>query len=230
MLDEREQQRSQRGPVQRAPAAEQDGDEDQPGLAPAELGGVDEAVQRSVEVSRETGQRSRDDERDQLVTARRISEGPHPLIVAADPFQNPPVRRPQQARERQVDEKHGRPDGDIRRCAALDGARFDGQAARAPPRRRNAEQGEENLTEGERGRRQPPLPGPGKAARGGRRGRKSSPAATRAYTRALARRERSTLPRVSASPPSGAQKRAPLTNPTPPMTTTTNERMRTLSP
>src|SRR3989441_609778 len=334
MLDEREQQRSQRGPVQRAPAAEQDGDEDQPGLAPAELGGVDEAVQRSVEVSRETGQRSRDDERDQLITARRISEGPHPLIVAADPFQNPPVRRPQQAREQQVDENHGRPDGDIRRCASLDGTRFDVQAVGAAQRRRIVEQVEEHLREGERdhdevhagcaqaepaddqgaggrerdaegkrhdrvhqvesvgeprqqvrgkaeerrvreadeagetdqqiqahgedgadhrfsqelqpeaiaaeshraqGRRrgeqkEPPPHRPSKAGPSRPRGRQSSTAAITAYTMALAKPGRSTLPKVSARPTSSAPKKAPLIEPIPPMTTTTNERMRTLSP
>src|SRR5438309_11635337 len=59
MLDEREQQCSQRGPVQRALPAEQDGDEDQPGLAPAELGGIDEPVERRVQVSAETRQPSR---------------------------------------------------------------------------------------------------------------------------------------------------------------------------
>src|SRR5207245_837685 len=249
MLDEREQQRSQRGPVQRAPAAEQDGDEDQPGLAPAELGGVDEAVQRSVEVSRETGQRSRDDERDQLITARRISEGPHPLIVAADPFHNPPVRRPQQAREQQVDENHGRPDGDIRRCASLAATRFDVQAVGAAQRiQAHGEDGADHRFSQElqpeaiaaeshraQGRRrgeqkEPPPHRPSKAGPSRPRGRQSSTAAITAYTMALAKPGRSTLPKVSARPTSSAPKKAPLIEPIPPITTTTNERMRTFSP
>src|SRR2546430_6440077 len=95
MLDEREQQCSQRGPVQRALAAEQDGDEDQPGLAPAELGGIDEPVEGCVQVSGETCQRSRDHERDQLVAAGGgPPRPPSPLTVAAPPPHPPPSRPP----------------------------------------------------------------------------------------------------------------------------------------
>src|SRR5437899_2822228 len=334
MLDEREQQCSQRGPVQRALATEQDGDEDQPGLAPAELSGIDEPVEVCVQVSGETCQRSRDHERDQLVAAGRVPEGPRPLLVAEDPFQNPPVGGPQHAREQQIDEHHGRPDGDIRRSASLDGARFDEQPVGAAQRRRIVEQIEEHLREGQghhdevhagraqaepadderaagreghaegkrhdrvhqvesvaepceqvrgkaeerrvreadeagesdqqiqahgedradhrfsqelqpeaiaaeghraQGRRrgeqdQPPLHRPSNAGPSRPRGRQSSTAAITAYTMALAKPGRSTLPKVSARPTSSAPKKAPLIEPIPPITTTTNERMRTFSP
>src|SRR6266851_90051 len=62
------------------------------------------------------------------------------------------------------------------------------------------------------------------------RGRQSNTTAMTAYTIALETPGRSTLPKVSASPTSSAPQKAPLMEPIPPMTTTTNETMRTPSP
>src|SRR5205823_864597 len=62
------------------------------------------------------------------------------------------------------------------------------------------------------------------------RGRRSRTAAITAYTTALEKPGSSTLPNVSESPTSRAPRKAPLIEPMPPITTTTNERTSTPSP
>src|SRR5438105_12371367 len=111
LLQERQQKRAQRRTVERSFAAEEHRHQDQPGLAPAEEGGIDEPVQVCVEISGQTGERSGQDEGREQVLPRRKSERAHPLLVAADADEHPAEGRAEQEEEKREDGDERDPDG-----------------------------------------------------------------------------------------------------------------------
>src|SRR4051794_5693599 len=74
MFEEGEQHRSQHRTEERSLAAEQHRHEQETRLPPAEMSGVDEPIERGVEVSREPCQRAGQDEGDELVAGGRIAQ------------------------------------------------------------------------------------------------------------------------------------------------------------
>src|SRR5205814_1318444 len=100
VLEHAEEDRAERGPVQGPLASEEHGDEDEPGLPPAEDGRIDESVQGRVEDAGEAGEGSGGDEGGDLVAARTIAERAH----AEEPDHERGHRRP---RERERERREG---------------------------------------------------------------------------------------------------------------------------
>src|SRR5436309_2433228 len=137
------------------------GEEDQPGLPPAEDGRIDESVQGRVEDAGEAGEGSGGDEGGDLVAARTIAERAHASFVDADSGQHAPEGSPHRAREQVIDRHQRGPDEEVRGPAVAEieerraegreaGALRDVESIRSAEAGRFAEEEVEHLCEGER--------------------------------------------------------------------------------
>ena len=84
ILHQQEHAGADRGPDQRPGAAQHRHDQHVAGGAPIERVRRDEAVEDGVEAAGEPGEGAADGEGQELVGARRIADGAHPLLVLAD--------------------------------------------------------------------------------------------------------------------------------------------------
>src|SRR5438445_269816 len=212
MLDEREQQCSQRGRIveqieEHLREGQGHHDEVHAGRAQAEPADDERAAGREGHAE---GKRH-----DRVHQVESVAE---PCEQVRGKAEERRVREADEAGESdQQIQAHGEDRADHRFSQELQPEAIAAEGHRAQGRRR----GEQD---------QPPLHRPSNAGPSRTRGRQSSTAAITAYTMALAHTGKSTLPKVSARPTSSAPKKAPLIEPIPPITTTTNERMRTFSP
>src|SRR5260221_8417439 len=110
VLHEAEQERAQRRPVERALPAQEHRHQQQARLAPGKVRGVDESVERRVEVAGQPGQHASDHERDELVAARRVSERSHALLVVADAGEHVAEGSAQHAQEQEGGDDQRDPD------------------------------------------------------------------------------------------------------------------------
>jgi len=161
VFQKRQQEGAEDRAVERAPAAQQHHHQEQARLAPTQLGRIDEAVERRVEIARDARDRSGDDEGHQLVAAGGEAERPGALLVAVDPSEHAAEGRAQEALQQEVrqhqrgedEEIGGGPIGEVEQRLAEEREQRllrEVESVGAAEPGRLAEEIEEHLREGER--------------------------------------------------------------------------------